>query len=31
MGADTVLQFCDPTQLHKIVQALEVFVKRHGG
>lgn len=31
MGADTVLEFCDPSQLHKVVQALEVFVKRHGG
>jgi phage gp16-like protein len=31
MRADTVLEFCDCAQLHKIVQALEVFVKRHGG
>lgn len=30
-GCDHPLEFCDPEQLHKIVQALEVFVKRHGG
>lgn len=30
-GADTVLEFCDTAELHKIVQMLEVFIKRHGG
>jgi phage gp16-like protein len=30
-GCDQPLEFCDCEQLHKIVQALEVFVKRHGG
>ena len=30
LGADTVLEFCDVTLLHKVVQALEVFCKRHG-
>lgn len=30
-GCDQPLEFCDPEQLHKIVQALEVFIKRHGG
>lgn len=30
-GCDQPLEFCDASQLHKIVQALEVFVKRHGG
>lgn len=30
-GCDQPLEFCDPGQLHKIVQALEVYVKRHGG
>lgn len=30
-GCDQPLEFCDPSQLHKVVQALEVFVKRHGG
>lgn len=29
-GATQPLEFCDPTQLHKVVQALEVYVKRHG-
>lgn len=29
-SCDQPLEFCDPGQLHKIVQALEVFVKRHG-
>ena len=28
--ADTVLEFCDAAELHKIVQMLEVYVKRHG-
>jgi len=31
IGTDTVLQFCAPELLHKVVKALEVFVKRHGG
>lgn len=31
MRADTVLEFCDCAQLLKIVQALEVFLKRNGG
>jgi phage gp16-like protein len=30
-GCDQPLEFCDCEQLHKIIQALEVFVKRHGG
>lgn len=30
-GCDSPLEFCDCEQLHKIVQALEVHVKRHGG
>lgn len=30
-GCDQPLEFCEPDQLHKIVQALEVYVKRHGG
>lgn len=30
MRSDTVLEFCDSEQLHKIVQALEIYVKRHG-
>lgn len=30
-GCDQPLEFCDCEQLHKIVQALEVYVKRHGG
>ena len=30
-GADQPLEFCDCEQLHKVIQALEVFVKRHGG
>ncbi|MFZ2269069.1 MAG: phage protein GemA/Gp16 family protein [Azonexus sp.] len=30
-GCDAPLEFCDCAQLHKIVQALEVYVKRHGG
>ena len=29
-GCDQPLEFCDPEQLHKIVQALEIYVKRHG-
>lgn len=29
-GADQPLEFCDAEQLHKVVQALEVYVKRHG-
>ena len=29
-GCETLLEFCDATQLHKIVQALEIHVKRHG-
>ena len=29
-GCDQPLEFCDCAQLHKVVQALEVFVKRHG-
>ena len=31
LGADTVLQFCDAGTLHKIVQALEIHLKRIGG
>lgn len=30
-GCDQPLEFCDPERLHKIVQALEVYCKRHGG
>lgn len=30
-GCDQPLEFCDCDQLHKIVQALEIHVKRHGG
>jgi len=30
-GCDQPLEFCDCEQLHMIVQALEVYVKRHGG
>lgn len=30
-GCEQPLEFCDPSQLHKVVQALEMFVKRHGG
>jgi phage gp16-like protein len=30
LGADTVLQFCDAGILHKVVQALEIYCKRHG-
>lgn len=30
-GCDTALEFCDADQLHKIVQALEIYLKRHGG
>lgn len=30
-GTDQPLEFCDCEQLHKIIQALEVFLKRHGG
>lgn len=30
-GCDQPLEFCDTEQLHKIVQALEVYLKRHGG
>lgn len=30
-GCDQPLEFCDPEQLHKVVQALEVYLKRHGG
>lgn len=29
-SCDQPLEFCDAEQLHKIVQSLEVFVKRHG-
>ncbi|MER2539334.1 MAG: regulatory protein GemA [Azonexus sp.] len=29
-GATQPLEFCDPERLHKIVQALEIYVKRHG-
>lgn len=31
LGTDTVLQFCDAGTLHKIVQALEIHLKRIGG
>lgn len=30
-GTTQPLEFCDGDQLHKVVQALEVFLKRHGG
>jgi len=30
VGCDTVLEFCDATLLHKVVQALEMYCKRHG-
>ncbi len=30
-GCITRLQFCDADQLHKIVQALEIHLNRHGG
>lgn len=30
-GCQTRLEFCDPEQLHQIVQALEIYLKRHGG
>lgn len=30
IGADTVLEFCDPEILRKVVQALEMYCKRHG-
>lgn len=30
-GARQPLEFCDAGQLHKVVQALEVYLKRHGG
>lgn len=30
-GCATRLEFCDAEQLHKIVQALEIYLKRHGG
>lgn len=30
-GCQTRLEFCDADQLHQIVQALEVYLKRHGG
>lgn len=30
-GCAQPLEFCDAEQLHKIVQALEVYLKRHGG
>lgn len=29
-GTTHPLEFCDPEQLHKVVQALEIYVKRHG-
>lgn len=29
-GTAQPLEFCDPEQLHKAVQSLEIFVKRHG-
>ncbi len=31
LGADTVLEFCDAATLRKVVQALEVFIRRHEG
>lgn len=30
LGADTVLEFCEPETLRKVVQALEVHCRRHG-
>ena len=30
-GTTQPLEFCDAGQLHKLVQALEVYLKRHGG
>lgn len=30
-GCDQPLPFCDAEQLHKIVQALEIYIKRNGG
>ena len=30
-GCEQPLEFCDAEQLHKIVQALEIHIKRHGG
>lgn len=30
-GTDQPLQFCDVEQLHKVVQALEIYLRRHGG
>lgn len=30
-GCEQPLEFCDAGQLHSIVQALEVYLKRHGG
>lgn len=30
-GCDQPLEFCEPEQLHKIVQALEIHIKRNGG
>lgn len=30
-GTEQPLEFCNAEQLHKVIQALEVFVKRHGG
>lgn len=29
-GTTQPLEFCDREQLHKVIQALEMFVKRHG-
>lgn len=29
-GTTQPLEFCEPEQLHKVVQALEIYVKRHG-
>lgn len=29
-GCETKLEFCEPDQLHKIVQSLEIYCKRHG-
>lgn len=30
-GCDQPLEFCDAPQLHTIIQALEIFINRHGG
>lgn len=30
-GCEQPLEFCDSEQLHKIVQALEIFIRRNGG